>query len=244
MTPTPVGMRCPECARQRTKVRSGAAAFTTTPTLTYIIIGICVALQLGQSLSGGGALGGGGLGSSDVFVRGSLFGPAVADGEVWRLVTSGFLHAGFLHLLFNMYALYILGTMLEPAIGRLRFALMYFVSMLCGSFGALLVTPDAHTVGASGAVFGLMAGAILVMRNRGVDPMASGLPFWLGINLLLTFTLRGLSIGGHIGGIVGGALVALLLFDVPDRVRMPEAAASVLAGALGVAAVIGSLAVV
>src|SRR6058998_2682457 len=74
MTPTPVGMRCPECARQRTKVRSGPAAYSTTPTLTYIIMGICVALQLGQSLSGGGGLGvGGGIGQSDIYIQGALY---------------------------------------------------------------------------------------------------------------------------------------------------------------------------
>src|SRR3954471_2308231 len=235
MTPTPVGMRCPECSRQRTKVRSGPAAYSTTPTLTYIIIGICVALQFGQSASAG---------RDDIFVQGALYGPNVADGELWRLVTSGFLHAGLIHLAFNMYALYILGSMLEPAIGRVRFGLLYFVSMLCGSFGALLLTPDKPTVGASGAVFGLMAGAIVIMRNRGIDPMASGLPFWLGLNLVLTFTLANLSVGGHLGGIVGGVLTAILLFELPDRVRLPQLAPALLAGALGAAAIAGSVAVV
>src|SRR4051794_2977549 len=173
MTPTPVGMRCPECSRQRTKVRSGPAAYSTTPTLTYIIIGICVALQLGQSASAG---------RDDIFVQGALFGPSVANGELWRLVTSGFLHAGLIHLLFNMYALYILGSMLEPAIGRVRFALLYFVSLLCGSFGALLLTPDKPTVGASGAVFGLMAGAIVIMRHPRGDPPGGRPPVWLGLH--------------------------------------------------------------
>jgi membrane associated rhomboid family serine protease len=235
MTPTPVGMRCPECSRQRTKVRSGPAAYSTNPTLTYIIIGICVALQLGQSASAG---------RDDIFVQGALYGPSVADGEVWRLVTSGFLHAGLIHLLFNMYALYILGSMLEPAIGRVRFALLYLVSLLCGSFGALLLTPDKPTVGASGAVFGLMAGAIVIMRNRGIDPMVSGLPFWLGLNLVLTFTLANLSVGGHLGGIVGGVLTAVVLFELPDRVRLPQLAPALIAGALGAAAIAGSVAVV
>jgi membrane associated rhomboid family serine protease len=235
MTPTPVGMRCPECSKQRTKVRSGPAAYSTTPTLTYVIIGICVAVQLGQSLSPG---------QNDIFVQGALFGPAVADGDLWRLVTSGFLHAGLIHLLFNMYALYILGSLLEPAIGRVRFALMYFVSLLCGSFGALLLTPDKPTVGASGAVFGLMAGALVIMRKRGIDLMASGLPFWLGLNLVLTFTLSGLSVGGHLGGIVGGVLAAVVMFELPERLRLPRIGAEVLAGALGAAAVVGSVMVV
>jgi membrane associated rhomboid family serine protease len=242
MTPTPVGMRCPECARQRTKVKTARTMYAD-PTLTYVLIGINVVIMLGEMFSGASAAGGS-FGGSELVARGALFGPAVADGEIWRLVTAGFLHAGLLHLLFNMYVLYILGTMLEPAIGRLRFALIYFVSMLCGSFGALLLDPNAFTVGASGAVFGLMAAAVVVMRNRGVDPMQSGLPLWIGINLVITFAIPGISIGGHLGGLAGGALVALLLFELPERARLPQAAGAVLAGVVGVAAVVGSVAAV
>src|SRR3712207_1231686 len=182
MTATPVGMRCPECSKQRTKVKTARTMYAD-PTLTYVLIGMNVVIMLGEMFSGASAAGGS-FGGSELVARGALFGPAVADGELWRLVTAGFLHAGLLHLLFNMYVLYILGTMLEPAIGRLRFALIYFVSMLCGSFGALLLDPNAFTVGASGAVFGLMAAAVVVMRSRGIDPMQSGLPLWIGINLV------------------------------------------------------------
>ena len=110
-----------------------------------------------------------------------------------------------------MLALYVLGELLEPAVGRLRFGLIYFVSLLAGSFGALLLEPTAPTVGASGAVFGLMGAAFVVMRNRGINPLESGLGLWIGLNLLITFTIPNISIGGHIGGLVGGALAALLL---------------------------------
>jgi membrane associated rhomboid family serine protease len=241
MTPTPVGMRCPECSRQRTKVRT-AQTLTGEPTLTYIIIGICVIVQLGQSLSGGSTVSGG-LGGSELFRQGALFGPAVAAGDYWRLVTSGFLHAGLLHLLFNMYLLYILGTMLEPTIGRLRFGIIYFVSLLCGSFGVLLASPNSFAVGASGAVFGLMGAAVVILRNRGIDPRQSGLPFLIGLNLLFTFLVPGISIGAHLGGLFGGALTAVLLYELPDRVRLPRVGADLLAGALGVAAVVGSIAI-
>jgi membrane associated rhomboid family serine protease len=174
----------------------------------------------------------------------ALNGPAVANGEVYRIVTAGFLHSGLFHLLVNMYSLWILGTLLEPGVGRLRFLLIYFVSLLAGSFGALLVTPDANTVGASGAIFGLMSSAVLVMRQRGIDPMQSGLPLWIGINLVFSFAVPGISIGGHIGGLVGGALAAIALFEVPARVRsLPALAGPVLAGAVGVAATVGALAV-
>jgi membrane associated rhomboid family serine protease len=241
MTPTPVGMRCPECARQKTKVKT-AQTMHADPTLTYILIGINVVVLLGEMFSGASATGGGGR--SELFVHGALYGPLVAEGDVWRLVTAGFLHSGIIHLLFNMYVLYILGTMLEPAIGRMRFALVYFVSMLCGSFGVMLLSPNDPTVGASGAVFGLMGAAVVVMRSRGIDPMQSGLPMWIGINLLITFAIPNISIGGHIGGLIGGALVALLLFELPERVKMPKLLPPVLAGALGAAAVAGSLAAV
>jgi membrane associated rhomboid family serine protease len=169
----------------------------------------------------------------------------VAAGDYWRLVTSGFLHAGLIHLGFNMLILWQLGTLLEPAIGRLRFGVIYFVSLLCGAFGVLLLSPNSLTVGASGAVFGLMAAAVVVMRNRGIDPMASGLPFWIGLNLLLTLTIPGISIGGHLGGLIGGALATLVMFELPQKVRgLPRQAPTLLAAGVGLLAVAGSVAVV
>jgi membrane associated rhomboid family serine protease len=244
MTPTPVGMRCPECSRQRTKVKTAATISRgDTPVASYIIIGICVALQLGQMASGASATGSS-FGGSGVINNFALDAPDVANGEVYRLVTAGFLHAGLFHLLFNMYALWILGTLLEPAVGRVRFLLIYFVSLLSGSFGALLVTPDARTVGASGAVFGLMGAGVMVMRARGIDPMQSGLPLWIGINLVFSFAVPGISVGGHIGGLIGGALAAVALFELPQRIKgLPSAAGPVLAGAVGAVAVVGALAV-
>jgi membrane associated rhomboid family serine protease len=244
MTTTSVGMRCPECAPQRSRVSRAAArgATTDTPVLTYILIGICVALELGVLSSGGGA--GGGFGGSNVIGDLALYGPAVAAGDYWRLITSGFMHAGLAHLLFNMFSLYILGSLLEPAVGRLRFAIIYFVSLLSGSLGVLLISPNEVTVGASGAVFGLMSAAIIVLRNRGFDVMASGLPFWLGLNLLFTFSISGISVGGHIGGLIGGALVAILLYEAPSRVRgLPRYAPTLLAAALGLVVVGASIAV-
>ena len=243
MTPTPVGMRCPECSRQRTRVRTSATLSRgDTPVATYVIMGICVALELGALASGGGIGGGGGDKLRTEF---GLFGPSVADGEVYRVLTSGFLHAGLFHLLVNMWSLWILGTMLESSVGRVRFVLIYFVSLLTGSFGALLVAPNDLTVGASGAIFGLMGAAVMEMRSRGIAPMQSGLPLWIGLNLFFTFSYpHQISVGGHIGGLVGGALAAIVLFELPRRVRtVPSAAVLVLAGAVGAAAVAGSLAV-
>jgi membrane associated rhomboid family serine protease len=245
MTPTPVGMRCPECSRQRTKVKTAATiARSDTPVVTYVIMGICIALQLGQFLSGSGSAGAG-IGGSRVIIDFGLFGPSVAGGEVYRLLTSGFLHAGLFHLAVNMYSLYILGMLLEPAVGRFRFALIYFASLFAGSFGALLVSPNQLTVGASGAIFGLMGAGVMVMRSRGISPMQSGLPLWIGINLVFSFAVPGISVGGHIGGLIGGGLAAIALFDLPARIRrLPSAVPPVLAAAVGVIAVAGSLAVV
>ena len=239
MTSTPVGMRCPECARQTTKVRTMRSA--EEPVLTYLLIGINVIIGLGAFLGGASATSGG-VGSSQLLEYGSVSRATIADGEYWRLLTAGFLHAGFLHLAFNMFALYVLGGMLEPAIGRLRFGLIYFVSLLAGSFGALLLEPDAATVGASGAIFGLMGAAVVIMRNRGINPMESGLGLRIGLNLLITFTIPGISIGGHLGGLIGGAVAAFVLFDLGERTRLPTAVPALLCAALAVAAVGGSVA--
>ncbi len=219
-------------------VRSPAAE----PSLTYVLIGVNVAAFLATVLSGGPLFGR--VLGSPIAEEGALVGWAVADGEVWRLVTSGFLHAGFAHLFLNMFVLYILGGLLEPAVGRLRFGLIYFVSLVTGSFGALLLTPDSFTVGASGAVFGLMGAAFVVMRARGVNPMESGIGVLILLNLGITFLIPGISIGGHLGGLIGGGLAALLLFDVRERVRLSGAVAAALVATLGVLAMVGSVAVV
>jgi membrane associated rhomboid family serine protease len=241
MTTTSVGMRCPECASQTTRVRR-VTRDSDTPTLTYILIGLNVAVALGGFLSGANTTGGG-LGSSTLIDDGSLSRATIANGEYYRLITAGFLHAGLLHLAFNMFSLWILGGLLEPAVGRLRFGLIYFVSLLAGSFGALLLEPTAPTVGASGAIFGLMGAAVVVMRNSGISVMQSGLGFWLGLNLLFTFTAANISIGGHLGGLIGGGVAALCLYDLRDRLRVPAIAANALTVVLGALAVVGAIAV-
>jgi membrane associated rhomboid family serine protease len=235
MTSTPVGMRCPECARQSSKVRT-VRTMTGEPSLTYVLIGINVLVGIG-SLLGGGA----GADSSSLTDDGGVSQATIADGEYWRLITAGFLHAGPFHLLTNMLALWILGSLIEPALGKWRFGLVYFVSLLCGSFGALLLSPDSLTVGASGAVFGLMGGAAIVARNRGFSLMESGLGIWIGLNLLITFTIPNISIGGHIGGLVGGTLAAFLLVELRGRVRLPDVVPSLVCVAIGAAAVAGSI---
>jgi membrane associated rhomboid family serine protease len=208
MTSTPVGMRCPECARQRTTVRSGSSAYgrsNRAPT-TYALIAINLLFFVAE-IAGGGAISAGGGGT--VIHDFGLYGPAVADGEVYRIVTGGFLHLGPIHLLFNMYALYIVGTLLEPAIGTPRFIAIYTASLLAGSFGALLMTPDTRTVGASGAIFGIFAAAFVVARGRRLEGVAMQLGVLLLINFALTFSIPGISIGGHLFGALGGGICAV-----------------------------------
>src|SRR4051812_38668755 len=200
MTTTSVGMRCPECARQRTKVHN-MRTMSSEPRVTVAIIIVCVVAMFASGSLGVGSAGGGRLTAAF-----ALFGPAVSDGEWWRLVTGGFLHAGLLHILFNMYLLWILGQMLEPMLGSGRFAALYFTALLWGSFGALLVSPDVPTVGASGAVFGLMGAAAVELRARGVNPFKTDIGMLIIFNLGLSFLLAGISIGGHIGGPIRGAV--------------------------------------
>lgn len=236
MTPTPVGMRCPECSRQRTQVRTLRSA-GGEPRLTVGIIVVCVIAFLGT-----GSFGPGGGGGSRLFGDLALFGPAVADGEVWRLVTSGFLHAGIIHIAFNMYLLWVLGNMLEPALGTPRFGALYATALLWGSFGALLVEPNALTVGASGAIFGLMGAAAIDLRARGYNVLQTDIGLLILFNLGLSFVLSNVSIGGHVGGLVGGALAGLVILAA-DRRRLPWLTYAGCA-ALSAAAVAGALAVV
>jgi membrane associated rhomboid family serine protease len=238
MTPTPVGMRCPECSREKTKTRS-LASTRSEPRVTVFIIVACVIAFLGSGQFGVGSGGG-----TSLYRDGALYGPAVADGELWRLVTSGFLHGGLIHIGFNMYLLWILGQMLEPELGSVRFAALYLTSLLFGAFGALLVEPDALTVGASGAVFGLMGGAAIELRSRGINPFQTDIGMLILFNLGLSFVIPNISIGGHVGGLIGGALAALVLDGARRAGRQAQlvgvlgcalASAVAVAGALTVA---------
>jgi membrane associated rhomboid family serine protease len=243
MTPSPVGMRCPECARQRTRVTTAEAVRTggaVQPIVTYALIAICVVAFVGE-MAGGAGLGFGRAGGTFV-EKGALFGPSISiNHEYWRLVTSGFLHAGFLHIAFNMYLLWYLGRLLEPAMGHVRFAAIYFTSLLAGSFGALLLEPNSVTIGASGAVFGLMGAAVVEFRRRGIGFLESGIGVLILLNLGLSFIVPGIAIGGHIGGLIGGVLAALAI-NLGARFR---SLALSLAGcvALSAVAVMGALAV-
>jgi len=239
MTPTPVGMRCPECSRDRTKVktiRSLPRGLVATQALIILNVIVFIAEE-----AAGGPLGTGTGGQ--VLAKGALYGPAIVhQHEYWRILTSGFLHEGVTHIFINMLSLYFVGSVLEPAIGRVNFVAVYFASLLAGSFGALLFQPQAVTVGASGAIFGIFGALIVVARARGISIWQSGLGVVLVLNLLLTIGIKGISIGGHLGGLIAGLIGGLLIVELSERRRL-QAAALVGCAAIALISVAGAIAV-
>ncbi len=235
MTPTPVGMRCPECAKQKTQVRNVRAQYDAQPRVTIALIAINALIFVGMSTQSG-------LGSAGgrIFSDYSLYGPLVGS-EPWRLITSGFLHSGIIHIGFNMYVLWFMGNLLEPSLGPVRFAGLYLAALLTGSFAVLLINPDTPTIGASGAIFGLMGAAFVMQRARGIDPMQSGIGPIIAINLALGFIIPNVSVAGHVGGLIGGALCGFLM-DQSMRYRRRELPV-VICVVVGAAAVAGSLAI-
>lgn len=213
MSQASVGFHCPECVKGgKQQVYRGPATFD--PIVTKILIGINVLVYIVS------------VGSDQVTLDYSLIGGfdgllGVANGEYERLITSGFLHAGLMHLLFNMYALWILGPQLERVFDRPRFIALYFVSMLGGATGVMLLDPNAFTVGASGAIFGLFGAIAVIQRSMGMNIWASGLGPVLALNLVITFAVPRISVGGHIGGLVAGGLVGLMYIAV-IRARQSE----------------------
>jgi membrane associated rhomboid family serine protease len=247
MTPTPVGMRCPECSRQRTKVvrnPGGApqAGFWGAPA-TFVLIAINVIVFLIEIAGGSGGLGG--LTTQRIFDMGGLYAPAVAEGEWWRLITCGFVHVSVIHIAFNMFLLFMLGRLIEPALGTPRFLLLYFASLIAGSLGALILDPNAVTAGASGAVFGLFGAGFVLARMRGMNTLANELGFLIVFNLIFTFAASNISAGGHLGGLAAGLVCAAAIVAgergmLGPRHRMVEYAVMVV---VGVGCFVGAIAV-
>jgi membrane associated rhomboid family serine protease len=262
MTPAPVGLRCPEHSGKPQGIRRVAVGAERAVTgagsrrvnlVTTLLIGINVAVYLIELAAGGTSSGTGNwlfargaLVLSGVYQAGNVFAiPAhvvlppglhligIAHGEWWRLLTAAFLHYGPFHLAINMYSLYFAGTLLEQLIGRWRFALLYIVSGVAGGAGAVLVNPNAVTVGASGAIFGILGGLFLLER-RGNIATGGQIAGLIVINLIFTFALAShISVGGHVGGLIGGFVLMLLLMQF-RRSSTLAVASSV---AVGIAAV-------
>jgi membrane associated rhomboid family serine protease len=208
----PVGIRCPDHSGQpqgAARVSRGVrrASYEGTGALvTKALVSLNVGIYL-LELALGGTINGT---DNRIYREGVLFGPLVAEGEWWRLFTSMFLHYGPLHLAFNMLALWWFGAAVEQVLGRGRYLLLYLVSGLAGSAGALLASPNALTVGASGAIFGILGAAFVLERQR-TYVLGGGAMGIIVLNIVFTFAVPGISIGGHLGGLAGGALGVLAL---------------------------------
>lgn len=241
LTPAPVGSLCPECIRQsrpdaKTRLRWWNARQPAL--LTYVLIAINVAVYIWTVIANRDRVGPFGRGEWDL----GLARPFIEDGQYYRLISSGFLHFSVLHIGMNMLLLFQLGQLLEPPLGRIRFGLIYFASLLAGSAGALLAAPNSLTGGASGAVFGLMAAAVVALHQRGINPFRTGLGTVFILNIALTFTISGISIGGHVGGAIGGAICALAML-APHGTKVPPWATYALPVLVGVASIAVAVAV-
>lgn len=205
MLSAPVGQQCVDCvqaAGAAVPAASAPAARGPKPWVTYGLIAVNVLVFVLQQLR------------PELRGQFSLWPPAVAGGDYYRLVTSAFMHYGLMHLAFNMWALYVLGPPLEEHLGRVRFAVLYGWSALGGSALVYLLSPvNAATAGASGAIYGLFGATFVAAKRLHLD--VRWLVTLIVINLAMTFSIPGISWQGHIGGLVTGALVAAVFVYAP-----------------------------
>ena len=199
-----VGAQCVECvhaAAPSTRQRLHFRLRGERVLATKIIIGVTAVMFIVTSVGGNSI-----TQHNELYDKLALFGPAVHDGQWWRLFTYSLDHANLLHIGFNMLLLWLIGNALEPGAGPLRFTTLWVVSVLGGAAGALVASPHVATVGASGGVFGVGAAATLVMQRQGVRFWDTGFGPLLGINLVLGYFQPNVSVGGHIGGLIAGVL--------------------------------------
>lgn len=216
-----VGHQCVECVQEGAKTirqprtRFGGRERSGTPVVTYALIAVNVLVFIVQMAVG------------NLEKQLSVWPPAVADGQLYRLVTSAFLHYGATHLLLNMWALYVVGPPLESWLGRLRFGALYALSGLGGSVLVYLLTINSATAGASGAIFGLFGATFVVGKRLALD--VRWVVAVIVINLVFTFVAPAISWQGHLGGLVTGAVVAAAYVYPPKEARnLIQAAASAL----------------
>ncbi|MEZ5270792.1 MAG: rhomboid family intramembrane serine protease [Ilumatobacteraceae bacterium] len=251
-----VGSHCLECAKAarpdvKTRVKYANARILTPATL--VIIGLNVAVFVWMAAADTATLSGKvtelhwDLGLSKGILQGQWpnwqLTAFVPEHQWYRLVTAGFIHFGIFHVGMNMLLLYQLGLLLEKAFGAGKLVAMYSASLLAGSLGVLLMDSTGITGGASGAVFGLMAGAAIGLHRRGVNVLNTGIGTTLLLNLVLTFTIRGISIGGHVGGAIGGAICGWVML-APSWKPVPKWAVWATPAAVAIASVVASVIVV
>jgi membrane associated rhomboid family serine protease len=217
-----VGQQCVDCVAaaaatvRPVRTAAGAVATAGRPVVTYTLMAVNVVVAIMQ------------IAAPRLDRLLALWSPAVAGGDFYRLASSAFLHYGLMHLLFNMWALYVLGPPLERHLGRLRFSALYGLSALGGSVVVYLFSPlNAATAGASGAIFGLFGATLVASRRLNLD--VRWLVGLIVLNLVITFTIPGISWQGHMGGLVTGALVAAAFVFAPPANRTLVQAGSILA---------------
>ena len=237
-------MRCPECSREKTKVVRGPVGgglSATTLSATVVLIAINVIMFVGEMASGGSI---GGAGGTLVPERLALFGPSIEfNHEYYRMVTYGFLHSGFLHIAFNMWFIWVIGNMLEPALGKVRFVALYFASLLCGAFaraaaGAELGAPSARPARPSAC----SAARSSRLRSRGIDVWATGLLPIALINFAFTFLFPGHLDRRPRRRLRSAACSSGSIYQQVDRARLPQIAGAIGAVIVAAAAVVGGIA--
>jgi membrane associated rhomboid family serine protease len=201
-----IGYQCPTCASDSTPVIKGINRNRFIPNqkntpVTKFLSTSLIVVYVAQFLLG------------DVLIANfALFAPSVANGQWWLLITAGFLHGSIFHLLFNGYILWVIGSQLESIVGKINFVIIYFVSLLGGSFASYLFSPfGSYSIGASGAIFGLMGAMLVVGRKRNLD--ISQITTLVAINVVIGFVLSGIDWRAHLGGLATGAFITWVLLN-------------------------------
>jgi membrane associated rhomboid family serine protease len=234
MTQASIGHHCPECLAGNNQQVYTARDIRSSSRSNLIValVAVNVAVFLAQE------------GSNDrITVDGLLWGPAVADGEWWRIITSAFLHGSLLHIGFNMFLLWQLGKPLLDGFGWARFGLIYLTGLFGGSAAVLAFNWGAPTLGASGAVLGLAGALVAILWARGIGLNQTSLTPLIGLNLFLPLLVGGISFWGHFGGIAAGFAAGWLLSWLPIRMRASASQATMAAGALCAALAVVALVV-
>jgi membrane associated rhomboid family serine protease len=206
MNSASIGYQCPSCASDSTPVikvinrNRFIPNQKNTPVTKFLSI-LLIVIFLLQELTG------------TLLVKNfALFAPLVTSGELWRLITAGFLHGSIIHLLFNVYILWVIGSQLESIVGNIIFTIIYFVSLLGGSVASYLFSPfGSYSIGASGAIFGLMGAMLVVGRKRNLD--ISQITTLVAINVVIGFVLSGIDWRAHLGGLAAGAFITWVLIN-------------------------------
>ena len=206
MRPASIGYQCPKCASDSTPMIRGISKNSFIPSqennqVTKFLSISLITVYVAQFVLG------------DILVSNfALFAPSVSTGQWWRLLTAGFLHGSIIHLLFNVYILWVLGSQLESILGKTKFVLIYFVSLIGGSIASFLFSPfGTYSIGASGAIFGLMGAMLVVGRNKRLD--ISQVAVLVVLNVVIGFVLSGIDWRAHLGGLAAGVLIAWVLLN-------------------------------